>query len=170
MGDGTAASANLLGVTSGPGGDPLPGAQITARALDDSAFAIPALKPGRYELAQSLLITGANGAICNNIKAVTCFAPDYAIVNYHEYQASKHDYFTFRNEFFDDFVGRRTGTKSKFTEHLIGWGDWVGTTVLFRPELRFERSYDAPAYDNGTKKNQLTFASDVIFILVVVGI
>jgi hypothetical protein len=112
--------------------------------------------------AQSLLITGANGAICNNIQAVTCFAPDYAMVNYQEYQASKHDYFSFRNEFFDDFVGQRTGTKSKFTEHLIGWGHWVGTTVLFRPEIRFERSYDAPAYDNGTKKNQLTFASDVI--------
>jgi Putative beta-barrel porin-2, OmpL-like. bbp2/Carboxypeptidase regulatory-like domain len=112
--------------------------------------------------AANLLIPGANGAICNDIQAVTCFAPDYAIVNYHEYQASKHDYFSFRNEFFDDFVGQRTGTKSKFTEHLIGWGHWVGTTVLFRPELRFERSYDAPAYDNGTKKNQLTFASDVI--------
>jgi len=112
--------------------------------------------------AQSLLINGANGAICNNIQAVTCLAPDYAIVNYHEYQISKHDYFSFRNEFFDDFVGQRTGTKSKFTEHLMGWGHWVGTTVLFRPELRWEHSYDAPAYDNGTRHSQLTFASDVI--------
>ena len=112
--------------------------------------------------AQSLLINGANGAICNNIHAVTCLAPDYAMVNYQEYQASKHDYFSFRNEFFDDFVGQRTGTKSKFTEHLIGWGHWVGTTVLFRPELRWEHSYDAPAYDYGTKHSQLTFASDVI--------
>jgi hypothetical protein len=38
----------------------------------------------------------------------------------------------------------------------------VGTTILFRPEIRFERSYSAPAYDNGTRKNQLTLASDVI--------
>ena len=112
--------------------------------------------------AQALLIPGANGAICKSIQQVTCFAPDYAIVNYHEYQASKRDYFSFRNEFFDDFVGQRTGTKSKFTEHMIGWGHWVGTTVLFRPELRFERSYNAPAYDNGLRKNQLTLASDVI--------
>jgi len=35
--------------------------------------------------------------------------------------------------------------------------------VLFRPELRFERSYDLPAYDNGTKKNQLMLAGDVIY-------
>jgi len=112
--------------------------------------------------AQSLLITGANGAICNNLEALTCLAPDYAIVNYQEYQISKHDYLSIRNEFFDDFVGQRTGTKSKFTEHLLGWGHWVGTTVLFRPELRWEHSYDAPAYDNGTRHSQLTFASDVI--------
>jgi hypothetical protein len=112
--------------------------------------------------AQALLINGANGAICNDIQAVTCLAPDYAIVNYQEFQASKHDYFSFRNEFFDDFVGQRTGTKSTFTEHLLGWGHWVGTTVLFRPELRWEHSYDAPAYNNGTKHSQLTLASDVI--------
>jgi hypothetical protein len=114
-------------------------------------------------VGQSLLITGANGAICKTLEQVTCFAPDYAIVNYIEYQAGKRDYFTFRNEFFDDFVGQRTGFKTFYTEHLIGWGHWVGTTVLFRPELRFERSYSAPAYDNGIRKNQLTLASDVIF-------
>ena len=54
---------------------------------------------------QTLLITGANGAICKSIAQVTCFAPDYAIVNYQEYQASKHDYFSFRNEFFRRFRG-----------------------------------------------------------------
>jgi hypothetical protein len=111
---------------------------------------------------QAQLIPGANGAICKSLDQVTCYAPDYAIVNYQEYQASKHDYFSFRNEFFDDFVGQRTGFKSKFTEHLLGWGHWVGTTVLFRPELRWEHAYDAPAYNNGTKHSQLTFASDVI--------
>jgi hypothetical protein len=43
--------------------------------------------------------------------------------------------------------------------------------LLIRPELRFEHSYDHPAYDSpclpcrfpGTKKSQLTFASDAIF-------
>jgi hypothetical protein len=111
---------------------------------------------------QMLLETNANGAICNHDYEVTCFAPDFAIVNYQEYQFSKHDYLTIRNEFFDDLRGQRTGFRTKYTEHLFGWGHWVGTTVLFRPELRFDRSYDAPAYNNGTKKNQLTLASDVI--------
>jgi hypothetical protein len=111
---------------------------------------------------QAMLITGANGAICKSLDQVTCYAPDYAIVNYQEYQASKHDYVSIRNEFFDDFVGQRTGFKTRYTEHMLGWGHWVGTTVLFRPEVRFERAYDSPAYDNGTRKNQITFASDVI--------
>jgi hypothetical protein len=43
------------------------------------------------------------------------------------------------------------------------WGHWVGNTVLFRPEIRLERSYDRRAYDNGLKHNQLTFSADVIF-------
>jgi hypothetical protein len=45
----------------------------------------------------------------------------------------------------DDMRGQQTGFKMKYTEHLIGWGHWIGTTVLFRPELRCERSYDLPA-------------------------
>jgi hypothetical protein len=51
----------------------------------------------------------------------------------------------------------------KYCEHLTGWRHWIGTTVLFRPELRFERSYGVPAYDNGTKKNQRMLAGDVIY-------
>ena len=46
---------------------------------------------------------------------------------------------------------------------MVNWGHWVGTTVLFRPELRFERSYDVAAYNNGTRKSQFTLSGDVIF-------
>ena len=68
-----------------------------------------------------------------------------------------------RNEFVDDIVGQRTGFKTKYSEHLIGWGHWIGTTVLLRPELRFDHSYDVPAYDNATRYSQLTLSGDVIF-------
>jgi hypothetical protein len=112
---------------------------------------------------QTLVEVNANGAFCATASQVTCYAPEWAVVNYTVKQLSKHDYFTIRNEFFDDLVGQRTGFKTPFTEHLVGWGHWVGTTVLFRPELRWEHSYDLPVYDNGTRHSQLTFASDVIF-------
>src|SRR5579871_504545 len=113
--------------------------------------------------AASLLETNANGAVCATAAQLTCFAPEWSVVNYVEKEFSKHDYFTIRNEYFDDIRGQRTGFKTRYTEHLIGWGHWMGTTVLFRPELRFERSYDTPAYDNGTKRNQLMLAGDVIY-------
>ena len=35
--------------------------------------------------------------------------------------------------------------------------------MLFRPELRYEHSFDVPRYSSGTKKSQLVFASDVIY-------
>jgi len=42
--------------------------------------------------------------------------------------------------------------------------DWKQRpSTLVRPEIRFERSYDVPAYDNGSKKNQLMLAGDIIY-------
>jgi Putative beta-barrel porin-2, OmpL-like. bbp2/Carboxypeptidase regulatory-like domain len=113
-------------------------------------------------VGETLVETGANGAFCALTTQITCFAPEFAIVNYSVKQLSKHDYLTIRNEFFDDLVGQRTGFKTPYTEHLVGWGHWVGSTVLFRPEMRWEHSYDLPVYDNGTRHSQLTFAADVI--------
>jgi len=113
--------------------------------------------------AASLLETGANGAVCDTPQQLTCYAPENAVLNYVEKELSKKNYISIRNEFMDDEKGQRTGYKTKYSEHLIGWGHWVGTTVLFRPELRYERAYDVPAYDNGTKKNQLMVAGDVIY-------
>src|SRR5579863_3366765 len=101
--------------------------------------------------------------MCLIRRHLPCFAPEWAVVNYVEKQFSKRDYLTIRNEYMDDMRGQRTGFKTKYSEHLIGWGHWVGTTVLLRPELRFERSYSVPAYDNGTKKNQLMVACDLIY-------
>jgi hypothetical protein len=132
---------------------------------------VPNIGPSAPSASASLLITGANGAYCNDPAALTCTAAEQAVVNYVARQFGKRNYLTIRNEFFDDLEGQRTGTKTKYSEHLVGWGHWVGTTVLLRPELRFEHSYNQPAYDSpclpcgqpGSKKSQLTFASDVVF-------
>ena len=104
----------------------------------------------------------ANGAFCDPGQD-KCFAPEWAVVNYIEKQLSKSDYLTLRNGYFDDVRGQRTGTKSRYSEHLLGWGHWFGSTILLRPELRYEHSYDSPAYNGGTKKDQFIFAGDLIF-------
>jgi hypothetical protein len=106
--------------------------------------------------------TGANGAFCS-FGEKTCFAPEAALVNYVEYERNAHNYFSFRNEFVDDLKGQRTGYTTKYSEHLIGWGHWVGTSVLFRPEIRLEHSYDMAAFDSGTKKTQFIVAGDITY-------
>jgi hypothetical protein len=113
--------------------------------------------------AASLLINNSNGAVCRTPEQLTCFAPDWATVHYLNRQLGKRDALIFRNEYFNDIKGQRTGFKTKYTEHLISWNHWIGTTVVFRPELRYEHAYDAPAYNNGTKKSQFMFAADVIW-------
>jgi Putative beta-barrel porin-2, OmpL-like. bbp2 len=125
---------------------------------------VPNVNPaGAPPGAAALLETNANGAWCNSPLQLTCTAPETAVANYVEKQFSKHDYLTIRNEFFDDMKGQRTGFKTKYSEHLLGWGHWIGNTILIRPELRYEHAYDLPVYSNGTRKDQLIFASDVVF-------
>ena len=62
-----------------------------------------------------------------------------------------------------DVMGQRTGFKTAYTTHTISWNHWIGSTVLLRPELRYDVAYDAPAYDSGLKKRQLMFAADMIW-------
>lgn len=106
--------------------------------------------------------TGANGAFCSAGER-TCFAPEVAVVNYVEHEFNAHNYLSFRNEFLDDIKGQRTGYTTKYSEHLISYGQWIGSTILFRPELRIEHSYNLAAYDLGTKTTQFIIAGDVTY-------
>jgi hypothetical protein len=105
---------------------------------------------------------GTNGAYCS-AGETRCTAPEWAAVHYLEKQISPKDYLSIRTDFLDDMKGQRTGYKDRYEEETLMWGHWVGSTVLFRPEIRFDHAYDRPAYDNGTRRNQFTFAMDVIF-------
>ena len=113
-------------------------------------------------LAAPLLIENSNGAICNNATELTCFAPEYASVLYVNRQIGKHDAIIIRNEFLDDLKGQRTGFKTLYSEHMISWNHFIGSTIIFRPELRYDHAYDATPFNTGTKKAQLMFAGDII--------
>jgi Putative beta-barrel porin-2, OmpL-like. bbp2 len=106
--------------------------------------------------------TGANGAFCSYGER-TCFAPEAAVVNYLEKQFNHKNYLSIRNEFVDDIKGQRTGYTTTYSEHLISFGHWIGSTVLLRPEIRLEHSYELPAYDLGTKKTQFIVAGDLTY-------
>jgi hypothetical protein len=105
---------------------------------------------------------GTNGAFCA-AGQIRCFAPEWAMVNYVERQFSAKNYISIRTDFLDDQKGQRTGFKTSYTEATLMWGHWVGTTVLLRPELRFDHAFNAPAYDNGTRRSQFQLAMDAIF-------
>lgn len=113
--------------------------------------------------AASLVITNANGAYCSSPSDLTCFAPEWATVHYTNRQFGKHDFLCFRNEFFDDTKGQRTGVQTKYSEHAISWNHWIGSTILMRPEVRYDYAYNAPAYDSGHKKGQFMLAGDLIW-------
>jgi hypothetical protein len=106
--------------------------------------------------------TGANGAFCLPGE-LRCTAPEYAAVNYVEKELTPKMYLSFRSDFLDDKKGQRTGYATKYAENTLSLGKWIGNTVLFRPEVRFDRSYDLKAYNDGTHNNQFVFATDIIY-------
>ena len=73
--------------------------------------------------------------------------------NFLTLQTSERGRITLRNEVFDDPQGQRTGVRTIYTTHSLGYAYSIGPYVL-RPELRFDHSYDARAYDRGTERNQ----------------
>jgi hypothetical protein len=105
---------------------------------------------------------GTNGAWCSGGE-IRCFAPEWAAVNYVEKQLNAKNYLSIRTDFLDDIKGQRTGYKNRYAEETLMWGHWVGSTVLLRPELRFDHAFDHRSYDDGTRTNQFQLAMDVIF-------
>jgi hypothetical protein len=63
---------------------------------------------------------------------------------------------------FDDIRGQRTGFQTKYSGHGISFNHWIGSTIAFRSEVRYNHPYDAPAFNNDTK-SQLMFAGDMSF-------
>jgi hypothetical protein len=105
---------------------------------------------------------GTNGANCA-VGEVRCFAPEWAAVNYVNKELGAHDYLSLRTDFLNDKKGQRTGYAGRYSEATFSWNHWVGTTVQIRPEIRFDHAWDNTAYDQGTRRNQFTVASDVVY-------
>jgi len=87
------------------------------------------------------------GAICSPAVA-TCYSYAWALVNYINYQFSPRDIAVWRTDFLDDARGQRTGFKTRYYEFSLSYTHWLGDAVELRPELRFDHSRDADAYDN----------------------
>ncbi len=91
------------------------------------------------------------------------FVWEGGLVNYTMRRLSNNAFLTFRNEFYDDSAGARTGFEARYYETSVGVSWWLNRLLLFRPELRFERSFGDTAYNNGTRHNQFTMGFDVTY-------
>jgi hypothetical protein len=86
-------------------------------------------------------------ANCHNPKALTCRAEAYGAVAYLNYQVTPLDNISFRPEYYDDAQGQRTGTKARYVNFGLGLQHWLSPQIEFRPEIDWDRSIDAKAFN-----------------------
>jgi len=86
----------------------------------------------------------------------------YGIVNYLNFELDPKNMLSFRNEYYRDLQGQRTGFATRYSSHTLGLTHWVSQDLELRPEIRYERSYDQPIYDRGRRNYQMTALMDAI--------
>ena len=84
----------------------------------------------------------------------------FGVLNYTLYQITHKDYITVRNEWWKDTDGERSSFPGVYTSHSVGLSHNFTDYFQMRPEISFFRNWTTPAFDNGTRKNQLMIASD----------
>jgi hypothetical protein len=85
----------------------------------------------------------------------------YGLVNYTMFVVSPKDFITFRNEWWRDEEGERSGFPSTYTSNTIGFTHNFTPEFQIRPEIGYYRSWTIPAFDLGTRKNQVMLGCDV---------
>jgi hypothetical protein len=100
---------------------------------------------------------GGGGGIGADIPGTTL---TFGVLNYTLLAISPRDFITFRNEWWKDTDGERSGFPSVYTSNAIGLTHNFSPIVQIRPEIGYYRSWTVPAFDNGTRKNELMAAFD----------
>ena len=90
------------------------------------------------------------------------YAPEFATLDYTMFRISDGLFFTVRNEFFNDMDGSRTGFIAKYYEGSLGFTWWPNKLITVRPEIRYDRSFGATAYDDGTRHSQVMVSCDCV--------
>jgi hypothetical protein len=87
-------------------------------------------------------------------------AQAYGVLNYTEFQLSKKDYITVRNEVWEDQKGERTGYANLYSSHAIGLSHNFNDLFQVRPEVGYYRGYNQAAFDDGTKMGEWVIGFD----------
>jgi hypothetical protein len=84
----------------------------------------------------------------------------YGVVNYTMFGLSKSDFLTFRNEWWRDERGMRSGFPGTYTSHAIGLTHNFNSVFQIRPEIGYYRNWTNPAFDLGTKNGIWIYGLD----------
>jgi hypothetical protein len=87
----------------------------------------------------------------------------YGLLNYTEMKTSPNDYFCFRNEWWDDARGMRSGYAGVYTSHTLGFSHNFNSAFQVRPEIGYYRNWTQAAFDDGTKQGQWQYGFDVTY-------
>jgi hypothetical protein len=85
----------------------------------------------------------------------------YGTVNYTMLHLSKKTFVTFRNEWWKDERGMRSGFPGTYTSHALGFTYNLSQVFQVRPEVGYYRNWTEPAFDLGTKQGILIYGFDM---------
>jgi hypothetical protein len=85
----------------------------------------------------------------------------YGVLNYTMFGLSKADYLTFRNEWYRDERGMRTGFAGTYTSHTVGLSHNFNAYFQVRPEIGYYRNWNQPAFDNGNSRGMWLYGFDM---------
>jgi hypothetical protein len=104
---------------------------------------------------------GPYGAYCKT--GSRCTSYEEALLNYTIYQIDHRNFIGIRNEIFNDATAQRTGFKTIYYETTIGWNHDISDDIQLRPEIGYYHAFNAKAFSNGTRKDMVMGAMDIIF-------
>jgi hypothetical protein len=87
---------------------------------------------------------------------------EIGLVNYTEYKFTPKDFLSLRADYLDDINGERSGYATAYASFTAGVTHQFTDLIEIRPEIRYEYAARAKPYNNGTRQNQFTVASDMI--------
>ncbi len=95
-------------------------------------------------------------------KLIHGLSDSFGIVNYTSYVLDAKSLLVLRSDCLADFQGQRTGIAGTYFEHTLGYVRHLSSWAILRPEIRLDYTSGQRGYDNGTKREQFTFSTDLI--------
>jgi len=85
----------------------------------------------------------------------------YGVLNYTMLGLTKRDYITFRNEWWKDESGFRSGFRGTYTSNTLGLSHQFNDVLMLRPEIGYYRNWHEDAFDLGTRRGIWLYGFDV---------